>query len=45
MFGVLVVVLRSDQIAGEGYSAGELEISLVVSLRILRSLRLVAGAF
>jgi hypothetical protein len=43
MFGVLVVVLCPDRVADLGFSAGERQVSLIVSLRGLRSLRLGAG--
>jgi hypothetical protein len=32
MFSVLVVVLRSDHIAGQGFSSGQREIPLIASL-------------
>jgi hypothetical protein len=40
MFGVLVIVLRSNRIAGPGLRLGEREIPLIVSLRVLRALRI-----
>jgi hypothetical protein len=40
MFGVLVVVLCPDRVADYGFSTGKREISLIVSLRVLRALRL-----
>jgi hypothetical protein len=43
MFSVLIIVLGPDQIAGESFSSGELDIPLIASLRILRALRLGAG--
>jgi hypothetical protein len=39
MFGVLVVVLRGDRIAGPGLCLGKREIALVISLRVVRTLR------
>ena len=42
MFGVLVVVLCPDCIAGLSFSASERQILFIVSLRVLRPLRLVA---
>jgi len=44
MFGVLVVVLGHDQIAALGFSSGQLQIPLIVSLRVMRALRLWAGS-
>ena len=44
MFGVLIVVLGSDDIAGLGFSLGQRQIPLVASLRILRALRPFARA-
>jgi hypothetical protein len=44
MFGVLVVILRPDQIAGLGFGLGQRQISLIVSLRVLRALLLGAAA-
>jgi hypothetical protein len=38
MFGVLVVVLCPDHVADLGFSAGERQIPLIVSLRVLRVL-------
>ena len=38
MFGVLVVVLCPDRVADLGFSAGERQIPLIVSLRVLRAL-------
>jgi hypothetical protein len=43
MFGVLVVVLCPDRVAGSGFGLGEFQIPLIVSLRALRTLRLGAG--
>jgi hypothetical protein len=43
MFGVLVVVLGRHQIAALGFSLGQRQISLIVSLRVIRALRLWAG--
>jgi len=40
MFGVLVIVFRSNRIAGPGLRLGEREIPLIVSLRVLRALRI-----
>jgi hypothetical protein len=40
MFSVLVIVLRRDRIAGKGFSTGERQIPLIVSSRVLRTLRL-----
>jgi hypothetical protein len=40
MFGVLVVVLCPDRVAGLGFSTGERQIPLIVSLRVLRALPL-----
>jgi len=40
VFGVLVVVLRRDPIAGAGFSLGQCQIPLIVSLRVVRALRL-----
>jgi hypothetical protein len=40
MFGVLVVVLCPDRVADLGFSAGERQIPLIVTLRVLRALRL-----
>jgi hypothetical protein len=44
MFGVLVVVLGRDQIAALGFSLGQRQIPLIVSLRAIRALRLWAGS-
>ena len=44
MFGVLVVVLCADHVADLGFSPGERQIPLIVSLRVLRTLWLGAGA-
>ena len=44
MFGVLVVVLGRDQIAALGFSLGQRQIPLIVSLRVMRALRLWAGS-
>ena len=35
MFGVLVVVFCSNCVSGLGFSTGELQISLIVSLRVV----------
>ena len=43
MFGVLVVVLCPDRVADLGFSAGKRQIPLIVSLRILKALRLRAA--
>jgi len=43
MFGVLVVILCPDRVADLGFSTGERQIPLIVSLRVLRALRLGAG--
>jgi hypothetical protein len=43
MFGVLVVVLCPDRVADLGFSAGERQIPLIVSSRVLRAYRLRAG--
>ena len=43
VLGVLIVVLRPDYVAGLGLSPGERQIPLIVSLRVLRALRLGAG--
>src|SRR5260370_33812216 len=43
MFSVLVVVLRPDHIAGQGFSSGQSEIPLIASLRVLRALQFSAG--
>ena len=40
VFGVLVIVFRSNRIAGPGLRLGEREIPLIISLRILRALRI-----
>jgi hypothetical protein len=39
MLGVLVVIFRTDQIAGPGISLGQRQIALILSLRALRALR------
>ena len=44
MFGVLIVVLGSDDIAGLDFSLGQRQIPLVASLRILKALRPFARA-
>jgi hypothetical protein len=44
MLGVLVVVLRPDQIAGLRFGLGQRQISLIISLRILRAPRMLLGA-
>ena len=43
MFGVLVIVLCPDHVADLRFSAGECQIPLVVSSRILRVCRFDAG--
>ena len=43
MFGVLVVVLCPDRVADLGFITSERQIPLIVSLRVLRALRLGAG--
>jgi hypothetical protein len=43
MFSVLVIVLSADHIARECFGLGQLEISLIASLGILRAFRLGAG--
>ena len=43
MFGVLVVVFRGDCVATLGFSSGERQIPLIVSLRIGRARRCGAG--
>ena len=43
MFGVLVVVLCPDCVADLGFGAGERQIPLVVSSRVLRAYRFRAG--
>jgi hypothetical protein len=43
MFGVLVIVLCRDRVADLGFSAGERQVPLVVSSRVLRAYRLGAG--
>ena len=40
MFGVLVVVLCPDRVADLGFITSERQIPLIVSLRVLRALRL-----
>src|ERR1700755_1071510 len=40
VFGVLVIVFRSNRIAGPGLRLREREIPLIVSLRVLRALRI-----
>jgi hypothetical protein len=44
MLGVLVVILRPDQIAGLGFGLGQRQISLIISLRVLRALLLLGAA-
>jgi hypothetical protein len=44
MFGVLVVVLCRDGIAGPGFALGQREIPLIVASRVVRRLRFGAGA-
>jgi hypothetical protein len=41
--GVLVIVLCRDRVADLGFSAGERQVPLVVSSRVLRAYRLGAG--
>ena len=43
MFGVLVVILGPDRIATLGFSLGQRQIPFIVSLCVLRALRLGAG--
>jgi hypothetical protein len=43
VFGVLVVFLRRDYVAGLSLSLGQREIPLIASLRILRAPRLGVG--
>jgi len=45
MFGVLVVVFRGDQITALGFSLGQRQIPLIVSLRVVRVLRLCVANF
>jgi hypothetical protein len=44
MLGVLVVILRPDQIARLGLGLGERNVPLIVSLRVLRALLLLWAA-
>jgi hypothetical protein len=44
MFGVLVVVLCRDGIAGPGFALGQCEIPLIAASRVVSALRLRAGA-
>jgi hypothetical protein len=44
MLGVLVVILRPDQIAGLGLGLGQRNVPLIVSLRVLRALLLLGAA-
>jgi hypothetical protein len=44
MLGVLVVVLRPNQIAGLRFGLGQRQISLIISLRILRAPRMLLRA-
>ena len=37
MFGVLVVVFCPDGVSGQGFGTGEFQISLIVSLRVMRA--------
>jgi hypothetical protein len=37
MFGVLVVVFCPDCVSGQGFSTGEFQISLIVSLCVMRA--------
>jgi len=41
MLGVLVVILRPDQIAGLGFRLRQRDVPLIVSLRVLRTLLLI----
>jgi hypothetical protein len=43
MLGVLVVILRPNRVADLGFSTGQREILFIVSLRILKVLRLGPG--
>ena len=43
MFGVLVVILCPDRVADLGFSTGERQTPLIVSLRVLGALRLGAS--
>ena len=43
MLGILVIVLRSDRITALGFSLGQGQIPLIVSLRTVRVFRLGAG--
>ena len=43
MFGVLVVVFCPDYVAALGFSLGERQIPLIVSLRVVRALLFGAG--
>jgi hypothetical protein len=40
MFGVLIIVLSADEIASPDFGLSQRQIPLVVSLRVLRALRL-----
>ena len=44
MFGVLIVVFCPDCVSGKGFSTGEFQISLIVSLRVVRAFRFWAGS-
>ena len=39
MFGMLVVILRRNSITGLGFSLGQREIPLMISLRVVRAIR------
>jgi hypothetical protein len=43
MFGVLVVVFCPDCVAAKGFSTGERQIPLIVSLRVVRALQFWSG--
>ena len=43
VFGVLVIVFRGDCVAALGFSSGECQIPLIISLRIGRTDRCVPG--
>ena len=44
MLGVLIVILRRDDVAGSNFAFGEFDISLIASLRILKAIWLYARA-
>jgi hypothetical protein len=44
MLGVLVVILRPDQIAGLRFGLGQRQISPIISLRVLRVPRMLGAA-